>query len=191
MPIRDKTKVLGDIREQTVTVKGKTYLTFVAYFGTDREGKKIRRSFRSEKLAREGVLTFFREVKNSGEGIAELKPAEVYAAQKAIRILREHKADVSLDEIARSSSLRRGSFAARLGVRVGCNFGRHTCATMHVAAYADPRKTEAMLGMSSTMRVKHYMGLVSRTEGERYFGIVPTMHGRPIPYCILGKLLVI
>jgi hypothetical protein len=67
-----------------------------------------------------------------------------------------------------------GGFAARLGLKVGRNFGRHTCATMHCAAFGDPRRTEAMLGTSSSMRVKHYMGLVTRTEGERYFGIVPS-----------------
>ena len=395
MPVREKSRVLGDIREQTVRVKGKTYTTFVAYFGTDREGKKIRRSFRSDKLAREGVNKFFREIKNSGEGISGLRPSEVYDAQEAIRILRSHKADVPLAEIARRfvaqesslcvtpktlaeayaeylssipaiqklhrmavegrvgrwvahtganvacsdiqardiaqylASIRSDSartwnnhmgyiktfcgwmcrkerrymagnpmsdmskrkivykppefmraadfervvralerdggrrhllgyvalsyfcgirteeikrlaehiddirpeegtviirkpkgftqggtprpihipdnavkwmrlvdfrtalgkdmgrvvrefsgFAAGLGVRVGHNFGRHTCATMHVAAYADPRRTEAMLGTSSSMRVRHYMGLVTRTEGERYFGIVPSESGQ-------------
>ena len=65
-------------------------------------------------------------------------------------------------------------FAAAHNVRVGRNFGRHTCATMHCAAFGDPRRTEAMLGTSSAMRVKHYMGLATKAEGERYFGLLPS-----------------
>jgi len=67
-----------------------------------------------------------------------------------------------------------GRFAASQGVRVGRNFGRHTCATMHCAAFGDPRRTEAMLGTSASMRVKHYMGLATKAEGERYFGLMPS-----------------
>jgi len=67
-----------------------------------------------------------------------------------------------------------GKFAASLGVKVGRNIGRHTCATMHCAAFGNPAKTEAMLGTSSSMRVKHYMGLATKAEGERYFSLMPS-----------------
>jgi len=63
--------------------------------------------------------------------------------------------------------------AKAAGVVVPKNAGRHTFITMHVAAYGDPSKTEAMVGTSATMRTKHYQGLASKAEGERYFAIMP------------------
>jgi hypothetical protein len=69
MPAREKSEVLGDIGKQAVVVKGKTYTTFMAYLGTDREGKKIRRFAKSERLAREKVAKFFRGLKGFWEGI--------------------------------------------------------------------------------------------------------------------------
>jgi integrase len=64
--------------------------------------------------------------------------------------------------------------ARGVGVAFPANAGRHTFITMHVAAYGDPSKTEAMVGTSATMRSKHYQGLASKIEGERYFAILPT-----------------
>ena len=395
MAIREKSAVLGDIRRRTGVKKGKAYHTFEVYYGTDRRGRKIRRYYRSEKTARAEVAKFFMGLRNSGEGVSELRPSEIYDAQDALRLLRRHKVDLSLTDVARAFVEQResagvtpkplaeayaeylasipaiqglhrgavegrvgrwvshvganvmcsdiqardiaqyltsfnghavrtwnnhmgyiktfcgwmcrkerrymasnpmsdmskrkiayrtpafmragdfekviralerdegkrhllgyvtlsyfcgirteeikrlaenvndirpdegtviirqpkgftqgatprpvhipgnavewmrridfkaalttdmsrivcefGSFAARLGVRVGRNFGRHTCATMHVAAFADTHKTEAMLGTSSSMRVKHYMGLVTRAEGEWYFGLLPSGLGQ-------------
>lgn len=63
-----------------------------------------------------------------------------------------------------------------LGIDVPFNAGRHTFITMHVAAYGEPAKTEAMAGTSKQMRSAHYMGLASRRDGERYFSIVPKKH---------------
>lgn len=65
------------------------------------------------------------------------------------------------------------SVAKEIGVDYPKNAGRHTFITMHVAAYGDPAKTEAMVGTSAKMRVSHYQGLASKKEGERYFAIVP------------------
>lgn len=60
-----------------------------------------------------------------------------------------------------------------IGVKVPPNCGRHTFITMHVAAYGNPQVTEAMCGTSKKMRTTHYMGLSTKGEGDKYFGIYP------------------
>lgn len=66
-----------------------------------------------------------------------------------------------------------GEAKKKLGLKIPNNVGRHTFITMHVAAYGQPNVTEAMAGTSKEMRAAHYMGLASKREGERFFGIVP------------------
>lgn len=63
--------------------------------------------------------------------------------------------------------------AKAIGVKFPKNCGRHSFITYHVAAYGDPAKTEALAGTSSSMRAHHYMGLATKTQGERYFAIMP------------------
>ena len=391
MAIREKSDVVGDIKKRSKVKNGKQYHTYEVYYGTDRDGKKIRRYYRTEKIARAEIGRFFMGLKNSGEGVSVLRPAEIYDAQDALTLLREHRIGLSLTDVARlfveqkesagvtpktlveaygeyfasipeaqemyrrtirdrvgrwvkhvgagvmcgdvqaraiaqylsmfekssvktwnnhmsylkifcgwlckkerrymsdnpmsemfkrkiaykvpafmraddfkvvihaleRDSSRRyllgyvtlsyfcgirteeikrlagnigdirpeegtviirmpkghtqgvtprtvhvpenaiawmsgidfkdalgrnlnmlvsefAKFAASQGVKVGRNFGRHTCATMHCAAFGNPSKTEAMLGTSSAMRVKHYMGLATKAEGERYFGLMPS-----------------
>jgi len=82
-------------------VNGKRYFTFEAYFGTGRDGKKIRRCYRTEKVARAEVGRFFAGMKNSGEGVSVLRPSEIYDAQDALALLRRHKIDLSLTDVAR------------------------------------------------------------------------------------------
>lgn len=62
-----------------------------------------------------------------------------------------------------------------LGIKVPFNAGRHTFITMHVAAYGEPAKTEAITGTSKAMRSAHYMGLASKRDGERFFSILPAV----------------
>lgn len=62
-----------------------------------------------------------------------------------------------------------------LGIKVPFNAGRHTFITMHVAAYGEPAKTEAIAGTSKEMRAAHYMGLASKRDGDRYFSILPAV----------------
>lgn len=63
--------------------------------------------------------------------------------------------------------------ARKNGLRVFQNFGRHTFITMHVAAYGDPAKTQAIVGTSEKMRAENYCGLASKAEGEAFFRILP------------------
>lgn len=63
--------------------------------------------------------------------------------------------------------------ADELGVEKPKNAARHTFITMHVAAYGDPAKTQAMVGTSAQMRANNYCGLASRKEGEEFFSILP------------------
>ena len=60
------------------------------------------------------------------------------------------------------------------GVPMFQNCGRHTFITYHVAAYADPAKTTAMVGTSDKMRAENYCGLARKEQGEAYFRIMPT-----------------
>lgn len=64
----------------------------------------------------------------------------------------------------------------KLGVKIPPNAGRHTFITMHVAAYGEPAKTEAMAGTSKVMRTTNYMGLASKRDGEQFFSIFPRRH---------------
>lgn len=59
------------------------------------------------------------------------------------------------------------------GIDLPNNVGRHSYATFHVAAFGNPRNTELNMGTSATMRQKNYMGLVTKVDGVRYFGIMP------------------
>ncbi len=61
----------------------------------------------------------------------------------------------------------------KAGIEFPPNAGRHTFITMHVAAYGEPTKTEAMAGTSKEMRASHYMGLASKRDGEKFFSIFP------------------
>ncbi len=53
------------------------------------------------------------------------------------------------------------------------NAGRHSFVTMHIALHGEPAKTEALVGTSSDMRVKHYQGLATKREAEEYFNVLP------------------
>jgi len=59
------------------------------------------------------------------------------------------------------------------GIKWTHNAARHTFITMHVAAYGEPMKTQAMCGTSGTMLCNNYNGLASKKEGEAYFAILP------------------
>lgn len=63
--------------------------------------------------------------------------------------------------------------AREAGVPVFQNCGRHTFITMHIAAYGDPARTQAMVGTSAKMRADNYCGLASHREGEAFFAIMP------------------
>lgn len=63
--------------------------------------------------------------------------------------------------------------AREMEIKVPANVARHTFITMHIAAYGEPAKTEAMAGTSKEMRSAHYMGLASERDGKRFFGILP------------------
>lgn len=54
------------------------------------------------------------------------------------------------------------------------NCGRHTFITMDVAAYGKPEETQAKVGTSAKMRAENYCGLASKSEGVRYFQILPS-----------------
>ena len=65
--------------------------------------------------------------------------------------------------------------AKKLKIDLPRNGGRHTFITMHVAAFERPETTDNMTGTSSRMRATHYQGLVTKTEGEKFFAIMPTV----------------
>lgn len=65
--------------------------------------------------------------------------------------------------------------ARKNGIPVFHNCGRHTFITYHVAAYADPAKTTAMVGTSDKMRADNYCGLARKDKGEAYFKILPAV----------------
>lgn len=69
--------------------------------------------------------------------------------------------------------------AREAGVPVFQNCGRHTFITMHIAAYGDPARTQAMVGTSAKMRADNYCGLASHRDGEAYFRIWPSRTARP------------
>ncbi len=90
-----------------------------------------------------------------------------FAFERSVRRINERCAD-DVKGIAR-----------RAGVAMPKNAGRHTFITMHVAAYGDPAKTQAIVGTSAKMRAENYCGLASHRDGEAYFAIMPsrTAHG--------------
>lgn len=56
------------------------------------------------------------------------------------------------------------------------NPGRHTFISMHVAAYGEPHKTEAMVGTSRKMRINNYCGIsISKEDAIGYFQINPNL----------------
>lgn len=57
------------------------------------------------------------------------------------------------------------------------NVMRHTACTMHVAAFRNLAETQLFLGHSrgSDVTVRHYLGLVSQREAERYWHIYPPL----------------
>lgn len=71
--------------------------------------------------------------------------------------------------------LRLNEIAAALNITIPENAGRHSFITYHVAAYGDPGKTEGISGTSRKMRCSHYMGLASKSDGEAYFSLTPSL----------------
>lgn len=71
------------------------------------------------------------------------------------------------------AALRRAAQSGGIALDVPHNAGRHSFITMHVALHGDPRKTEAMVGTSASMRVNHYQGLATKKEAEEYFSVLP------------------
>ena len=53
------------------------------------------------------------------------------------------------------------------------NIARHSYITYHTAKYRDYARTEAYVGTSASMRVRHYQGLATTADGEAYFDIFP------------------
>ena len=53
------------------------------------------------------------------------------------------------------------------------NVGRHSYITYHVAKHRDCARTEAYVGTSASMRVRHYQGLATTADGIAYFDIFP------------------
>lgn len=53
------------------------------------------------------------------------------------------------------------------------NIGRHSYITYHVAKHRDCARTEAYVGTSASMRVRHYQGLATTADGIAYFDIFP------------------
>lgn len=66
-------------------------------------------------------------------------------------------------------------FAKQNGIKLFKNCARHTFITMHVAAFGDPAKTQAMCGTSGAMLANNYCGLAAKKDGERYFAIFPSV----------------
>ncbi len=54
------------------------------------------------------------------------------------------------------------------------NVARHSYITYHTAKYRDYARTEAYVGTSANMRVRHYQGLATTAEAERYFNLFPS-----------------
>lgn len=61
----------------------------------------------------------------------------------------------------------------KIAIEFPHNAGRHSFVTMHIALHGEPAKTEALVGTSSDMRVKHYQGLATKREAEEYFNVLP------------------
>jgi len=113
-----------------------------------------------------------------------IKPRIVYLTDAAKAWMRAYPVPLDgdashklLPEIASSNTVYQ--FVHRQAERTGRkvylpkNAGRHSFITMHVALYADPKQTEAMVGTSSAMRVNHYQGLATKAQAVEYFSVRP------------------
>lgn len=67
-----------------------------------------------------------------------------------------------------------GKLARKHGITLPHNAGRHSFVTYHIAWQQSPSQTETMVGTSQAMRISHYMGLATLSEGKKFFSIRPS-----------------
>jgi integrase len=126
------------------------------------------------------------------EEMTKLAPSDIVLGSRAVIIIRPEVSKVrrsriigmstNLQEWLAASSLA-GSFAQecarfqkwRKSVKVSWSpdIMRHTFATHHYALHQNAALTCAEMGNSSDVMFKHYRGLATKEEAEKYFSIMP------------------
>ena len=78
MSIKPKRDVIKSLTQVTRVIYGKEREIWSIYFGTDGAGKKVRASRSSKADALLCIDEFYRKLKEAGDSITVLKPAQVY-----------------------------------------------------------------------------------------------------------------
>ena len=103
-------------------------------------------------------------------------PRIIHVPENTLAWLRKYDAPESMKSLVVEPSVKIKLILkkAGVGIQIPYNAGRHTFITMHYAAYCDPAKIKALCGTSQSMMNNHYMALGDKTEGLRYFSIMPS-----------------
>jgi len=101
------------------------------------------------------------------------RPRAFHIPETALAWMKSFDFAAALKKITPDTKTDIFKLARKNKLRVFQNFGRHTFITMHVAAFGDPAKTQAIVGTSEKMRAENYCGLASKAEGDAFFKILP------------------
>ncbi len=87
-----------------------------------------------------------------------IMPRHFSTQENALAWLKSVPYDENIAKVTKWTTEQVYDLAAKNGIKMPKNAGRHTFITMHVAKYGDPAKTEAIAGTSRKMRVSNYAG---------------------------------
>ena len=103
MSYLQKKEVEATIKRREHTVKGKVYVTFEAYFGTDPFSKKpVRKSRGTEEELKKAIKDFFLRHQSGGDAAVRLTAVQALDAKNALDELTAAGEDISLTEAVRA-----------------------------------------------------------------------------------------
>jgi len=103
MSYLQKKEVEATIKRREHTVKGKVYVTFEAYFGTDPFSKKpVRMSRGTEEELKKAIKDFFLRHQSGGDAAVRLTAVQALDAKNALDELTAAGEDISLTEAVRA-----------------------------------------------------------------------------------------
>jgi integrase len=78
------------------------------------------------------------------------------------------------------------SLLASLGIPTKKNGLRHGFCTFHFAAFGNENLTAQQAGNSPSVIHRHYRGLATKTEAEKWFAVAPAERDKVVPLCALS-----